>query len=460
MPKAIFSMIPVSEILKKTKGKLINGNSLFVFKGVSIDSRTIKKGELFIAIKGDRYDGHRFIREAVRKGAAGLIISKKTSVVKNIPTIYVKNTIKALGQTAQLYRRRFNIPIIAVTGSAGKTTTKNLIAAVLSSRYKVLKSLKSENNEFGAPLTLLRLNDSYDVVVLELGTNRPGEIRYLSRIAQPTISVLTNIGESHLERLRSSAGVFREKFNMVKNTDARGTIIFNKDDKYLRKIAKINIPQKKIGFSIDSKSSFRAYDISTNKKNHLNFKVSRKQFRLQSPAVHNIYNALAAICCGRELNLSYNNISTSIYKEKFREGRFEILHLRKIHLIDDTYNSNPVSFRSAVETLSLLKSRGRKILVCGDMLELGKRSLDLHKEAGEIVAKSSIDCCFAIGSYAEFIIKAIRSFSSSIELYHSNKLGEIHHCLRKRCQADDVVLVKGSRGMHMERTVDYLKRIF
>src|SRR3989344_254109 len=209
-------MLTVKEILKATRGKLVQGNPATVVTRVSTDSRDAQKGDLFIALIGDNFDGHDFIVQAVKKQAGALVVSKKIAVPDNIPVISVPDTAKALGNIAQFYRKSFCIPVIAVTGSTGKTTTKEMIAQVLSARYKVLKNISTENNHIGVPLTILRLKKTHQIAVLELGTNHFGEIRYLTQIAQPTVSVLTNIGESHLEFLRNLSGVFKEKFDIVR----------------------------------------------------------------------------------------------------------------------------------------------------------------------------------------------------------------------------------------------------
>ena len=238
-------MFTLKEIVQATGGKLFHAFKIRKIKGVSTNSRTLKKGELFIAIQGQKFDAHHFIPNVIEAGASAVVISKKEFIPKiEIPTVLVADTTKALGNIASFHRQRFKIPVVAITGSAGKTTTKEMIAAVLQTQYKVLKNFKTENNQFGVPLTLLQLRKSHEIVVMEIGTNHFGDIRWLTQVLQPTVAIFTNIGESHLEFLKNPAGVFREKSDLIRYQSLRGHIIFNSDDEQLKKIYFLNpIPE-------------------------------------------------------------------------------------------------------------------------------------------------------------------------------------------------------------------------
>ena len=319
-------MFTIKEILVATKGQLIQGVSSLKMDGVSINSRQIKRSQLFIAIKGERFDGHNFISQVIQKGIRAVIVSKRGYYPQHISVILVKDTTKALGNLAADYRNRFKIPIIAVTGSAGKTTTKEMIADVLGERYKILKNFETENNHFGVPLTLLKLNASHRAAVLELGTNQFGDIPYLASIVKPTICVFTNIGESHLEQLKSSAGVFKEKIQMVNHMNGRGVVVYNNDDDFLRKISTKKSLLKKISYSIDKKADLVAKDIHCI-KNKIQFKVKQKKFFLNTPGRHHIYNALAAIACGALCKVKYNQIKKALSHFQFPEGRQKILNV-------------------------------------------------------------------------------------------------------------------------------------
>ena len=453
-------MLTVHTIKKITKALSVSGNLSAVTKGVSINSRTIEAGQLFIAIKGANFDGHDFIKDAVQKGAVAVVVSKQIQCPDNIAVIRVDDTTKALGLIAAWHRRQFKIPVVAITGSAGKTTTKEMVAHVLGRKYNVLKNIGTENNQFGVPLTLLKLDASHEIAVLELGTNRPGDISWLARITCPTITIFTNIGESHLERLKTRSGVFREKSQLVKFMDPQGTIIFNNDDAYLPGLLKKRGQQTIIRFSCYNKAEYQAADIRVENNQRLRFTVKGWKFSLNTPAAHNIYNALSAISCGLASKIRYNDIITALNRFKFQGGRQEVRKVGRFWLINDTYNANPVSFKSAVHTLDAMHIRGKKIIVCGDMLELGVRSKALHETVGKVIAGSTVKNVLAVGEKAKFITQTVNRLNPRLSALHCPDLGEIQRQLADICRPGDAVLVKGSRGMHMERVVEYLEKLF
>ena len=451
-------MLTIKQIQEITQGILIQGNPDTKVRGASIDSRTAKKGDVFIAIKGERLDGHRFIREAQKKGVAGIVVQKKLRGLSSIPMIRVKDTTQALGQLAAFHRRRFSIPIIAITGSAGKTTTKEMIAHVLESRYKVLKNRKSENNQYGLPLTLLRLNSSYDIAVLELGTNQFGDIDYLSQIVDPTVAIYTNIGESHLQGLKSPRGVLREKTRLMNYLPPHGDVIFNQDDQYLKNFFKKRLPQTKMTYAIHHKAAFQARQIQKSQNDKITFMVNKKRFLIKTPVHHNIYNALAAICCGHLFKISYNSMKIKLNAFLFDNSRQQVKKIGQLTLIDDTYNSNPLSLKSAIRTLDSFLTKGRKICVCGDMLELGKTAYALHRDIGKTIARSSIDLVLTTGRYTKEITKIVQKSSVEKQAFHCRDIDEVNQRLKKYCQKGDVVLVKGSRATRMDRTVSFVRR--
>lgn len=449
-------MLTIQDIKKITKATLVCGDPSMGVTGVSINSRTIKKGNVFIAIKGQKFDGHDFVRAAIRNGASAIIVSNEVKCSNDIAVIYVKNTTKALGQIAAWHRQRFNIPVIAITGSAGKTTTKELIACVLESRFKVLKNIGTENNHFGVPLTLLNLNSSHDIAVLELGTNQPGDIRWLAQIVKPQIVVFTNIGASHLEGLKSEYGVFKEKAQLIKHMDPGGYIILNGDDRYLRTISRQRKNRKIISFGYGKNVDHQASRVVVRNNDQLQFKTHGHTFIIHSPAVHNVVNALAAISCGLVSKIRYNDIIAALGKFKFCGARQEIKRIGRSWLIDDTYNANPMSFKSAINTLAGLHIDGKRIAICADMLELGKRSRVLHQSIGKLIAQSSIDMVLTIGRHSRNIAQILKRSNGVILSVHCNDFQEIHRRLKRFCRPGDAVLVKGSRGMHMEKTVTFL----
>ena len=452
-------MFNLQDILLATDGNLIRGKNTARIPGVSIDSRTLKRGDLFIAIKGKNFDGHDFIKEVIKKSASAIIVSRRIHfpAAIAIPVILVTDTIKALGQIARFHRNRFPIPIVAITGSAGKTTTKEMVASVLGTEYSVLKNAATENNNIGVPLTLFKLNKSHEVAVVELGTNHFGEMRWLSKITNPTVAVFLNIAESHLEFLESLSGVFKEKFELVKNMSRDGCVIFNNDDHTLRKIAKKKIKQRLMSFGIETTCHYRANQICMEPDSTLRFRVNKREIiYLKTPARHNIYNALAAISCGRFLNISYANIRKALREFDSLKGRFSLYKIKQVRVIDDSYNANPLSLRSAIQTLDNLKIYGRRILVCADMLELGRYSRELHRSVGKFVADSQIDSVFTVGKLSRLISETAKR-NRYLYARHYDSVAAAQKGLKQYLRPGDTLLLKGSRAMRMERILAFLQ---
>jgi UDP-N-acetylmuramoyl-tripeptide--D-alanyl-D-alanine ligase len=425
-------------------------------RDVVTDSRLAKKGSLYFAIMGPRNDGHDFIGQAVTNGATVVVVSKR--IRTDIPGVWILNvndTTKALGKLAQYYRAKFKVPVIAITGSAGKTTTKEMIAKALGSRFKVLKNKRTENNQFGVPMTLLKLRPKHTAVVIEVGTNHFGEIAYLAKIVRPDIAVMTNIGASHLEYLKSKAGVFREKFDLVRFTDDKGAVIFNGDDDHLKKIGTKSITQKKVSFGTANGADVRAEDISYS-GGSMNFKVKKQRFRLKTITQHNVHNALAAIAVASVLKIDMKAIAGNLANWRSVDGRQCVLKHNGFTLINDTYNANPLSFLSAIKSLAAMHSKGRKLIVCGDMKELGKDSIKWHQYIGKEIGSIRVDAVMSIGKDAEYIGKAARSKNEQTYIRHFNDMGQLNEHLSGLVRKGDIVLVKGSRSMQMERVVNFL----
>ena len=448
--------LTVHDIVKVTRGTLVQGSSTGIVKKVCINSRLVRSSDAFVAIKGQRLNGHKFVSKAIAQGAKIIIVSQHVKCPSSVTVIKVKDTTRALGQVAAFYRQQFDIPIIAITGSAGKTTTKEIVADVLSSRFCVLKNDKSENNQYGVPLTLLKLKPKHTMAVLELGTNQSGDIRGLAKMVQPDVAIFTNVGESHLQGLKNTAGVFREKVSLLKELSPNGTIVVNADDAHLRKIKKLKRTQSIVKYGVKSKAHVRAENIQCGSRGHLTFSVSGKKFKLRDPVWHNISNALAAICCGQLFKISYNSINTKINKIKGQHGRLSIHRIGGLSIIDDTYNANPISYRSAIHVLDAFPAKGKKVLVCADMLELGVASKTLHQQIGHEIAQNNIDVVLTFGDHAKYLAKAIHTKNNKMTVFHCDDRRALHRRLKTYCCVGDVVLVKGSRGMHMEKTVNYV----
>lgn len=451
--------LSIEEIVEATDGRLLAAGRTAAVRGVSINSKTVQRGDCFIAIRGERHDGHKFVAEAVQKGAAAVVLSKNvTGLPSSATVIRVKDTTLALGELARHYRKKFKIPLIAVTGSAGKTTTKNLLAVVLAKRYRVLKNEGTQNNHIGVPLTLFKLKEVHQVAVVEVGTNRPGDIRWLTHVASPDIAIFTNIGESHLERLKTPANVFKEKFELAKGLAAKATIIFNGDDAFLKKLPRLRRDLRYVSFGRETDADYSADQLKM-EKDSLSFRINgRYRMKLKTRTPANSTNALAAAACGRVMGVSFAAIARALADFRFSTGRQSVNRVGGCWLIDDSYNANPVSARSALETLAGFNGTGRKIFICGDMLELGSQAKPLHESVGAFAASRHVNMIFAFGRRAQWIGRAARKADHRIAVRHTTSREELHRWLEDICRREDVILVKGSRGMKMDETVAFLTR--
>lgn len=456
-------MFKVKEILEATGGKLLQGSLEAAFRGISTDTRTIKPKELFLAIEGDNFNGHSFIKKAIEKKATGAIVSenRRNAYPKDFVAILVEDTVKALADIANFHRKKFDIPVIAVTGSNGKTTTKDMISRVLSEKYNVLSCQGTHNNHIGVPSTLLQLNARHEVVVLELGTSHKGEISNLSRIAIPDIAVFTNVGPSHLEFFKNIKSVFDEKISLLKNLRPKGTVVINKDDCSLHKIeSKYKKRFKILSYSVKNSSKFQATKINLG-FDSLEFLLNNKTWiRLNTPAEHNIYNALAAIACANLFNIDIAISKRALESFVFPKSRFNFLKVNDFSLIDDSYNSNPQSLESALKVISRFDSK-RRILVCGDMLELGKGSRKFHYDLGKKLGDYGVDILITVGKLARFLGKGAldNSFDEKM-IFSFDSIDGAGNKLINIISSGDVILVKGSRSLKLERIVDKIKSNF
>ncbi len=456
-------MFTVRDILDVVKGRILSGNPEEILTGVSTDTRKIKNGELFLAIKGGKFDGHSFILDAVSKGAGGVLvqdggITNANFKLPEVPFVSVDDSIRALGDIGNFHRARFNIPIIGITGSNGKTTTKEMTAAILNKKLNALKNFGTENNNIGVPLTLLRLNGEHNIAVLEMGTNHLGEIRRLSEIARPTIAVITNIGPSHLEYLEDMDTVFEAKSEILERMDSGAKLILNGDDEYLRKI-KTGL---KTTCYVLSKGADIYADKITVELDGINFRLNEKwDISLGVLGRHNVYNALAAISCAWDFGIPIEEIKDALKEFRVPNMRMEVKRFGDIKIINDTYNANPQSMKQAIEALRDMATEGRKVLIAGDMLELGTFSGRFHHLVGKQAAESGIDFILAVGKLAEHVAKGAQEAGMSekkIKLCVATK--EAREKVAKLIKKGDTILIKGSRAMRMEEIVNDLESQF
>ena len=470
----------INEIVKSTGGRLVGTGLNKSVSGISIDSRTIKRGEVFLAIKGGNHDGRDFIEEALLKGASGVVSSRRPPRGhRKTPVMVVPDTLKALGDIALFYRRRFNIPVIGITGSNGKTTLKEMIAHILEAEFSVLKNKGTENNFIGLPLTLLRLKKGHEVAVLEMGASRTGEIDRLSRILRPTIAVITNIGPSHLEYFGGLNSVLKAKSEVLRNMPENSWIVLNGDDRLL---AKIDKGLNSVTFGMGPRHDFKAtnikeginsleFDLSPVRNDKLNYNRGSKygrgisngvdgrvHFKLNLAGRHNIYNALAGIAVASILGVDIGTMQKRLSHFRALPMRMRMDLINRICIIDDTYNSNPLSSECAIQFLSGFKTKGRKIFVTGDMFELGRRAKYFHREIGKLVTNSRIDKLITVGRLSSQTALAARESGMKAEsICDCPSTGKAADLLMKITRPGDTVLIKGSRAMGMERIVENLK---
>ncbi len=463
-------ILTVDEIIEATGGKIIKKSSSKTFRGLSTDSRHISAGTLFLPIIGERFDGHDFITAAVKDGALGSLVQnglegKIKALSGNITLISVNDTLKALGDIAHFWRKKFELPVIAVTGSSGKTTTKEMIAEVIGLKKKVLKSRGNFNNLVGLPLTLLEINATHKAAIVEMGTNRSGEIGRLTQIAIPNVGVITNIGPAHLEGLESMDAVRKEKWDLFNNMGTKGTAIINNDDDSLRELAG-RWKGETLTFGIKKDADVHAENISKHEKTGTEFTltidgISRKLI-MSTTGKHNIYNALAAAASCRAVGIEYDLIHEGLVSFKPISRRMEILNLKNgAFLIDDTYNANPASVSAALKTLKDLKEKQRSTVILGDMLELGLWAEEMHENIGNLMADTGVDKVFLRGTFSRAVAEgAIRKGFKKNRIYFPETTEEIVTHLRQHLKQGDWVLVKGSRKMKMEKIVQELTSAF
>ncbi|OGC77848.1 MAG: hypothetical protein A2Z27_04765 [candidate division Zixibacteria bacterium RBG_16_50_21] len=458
--------LSVKESLGIVKGSLIEEKPEFLdthFTGVSIDSRTVSKGNLFVALSGEKYDGHDFVAQAVKSGARAVLVAEtkrqkiSSGVTGTVPVISVKDSKLALQSLGANYRQRFDIPVVAITGSNGKTTTKEMTAQVLASRYEVVKSQKSFNTQVGVPLTIFELTPETEVLILELGTSQFGELSRLTEIARPTSAVILNIGPAHLETFGSLENVAKAKFELLDRLPEDKPAFLNLDDPFLRKRASQE-RHKVVSFALQTKADYQALDLLISGNGHIDFKVRHNLVRLNILGRHNVYNALATYAVAESFGLSHQEIARELENYKPALLRMEILETGGVKLINDSYNANPVSMLAALESLMQTKTAGRRIAVLGDMLELGNEAKKLHQEIGKKAAESDLDYLLTVGVLAEFIARSaeVNGFSKKrVKSFDNNQAATEH--LLEILKPGDTVLLKGSRRMKLEEIAERLQ---
>jgi len=423
---------------------------------ISTDSRTLKRGELFVALRGENFDGHNFVESAAKAGAAGAIVDStwKGKVPENFALILAEDPLQAYQKLAANYRRSLSLKVVAITGSNGKTSTKDFAAAVLARGFRVTKTEGNFNNHVGLPRTILEATSQDEVAVWEIGMNHPGEVAALAKLAAPDVAILTNIGVAHIEFMGSREAIAVEKGALVEAVDAQGTVILNADDPFTASIAAR--ARAKVILAGTTAGTIRASEISQSGSG-TDFTIlegaHRCRAQLPVPGLHMVQNAMLAVAAGRVFGLSLEDCAAGLVAAPLTKARLQIKEIHGVQFIDDTYNANPESMKAALRTLVELDADGKRIAVLGEMGELGSESERGHREVGETAATFGIDQLITIGDLGELIARAaqagglekttaVRSTSEAAEL-----LGEI-------AEPGDLILVKGSRSARTERVIE------
>jgi UDP-N-acetylmuramoyl-tripeptide--D-alanyl-D-alanine ligase len=427
--------------------------------GYSIDSRSIQAGEVFFAVKGERLDGHDYVNSALQKGAVAAVISKDeihrySSEARLLP---VDDTLIALQSLAAAVRRLWGKPLIGITGSAGKTTTKEAIAHVLASRFKILKSEGNFNNHFGLPLMLLKLEPEHDLAVIEMGMSHAGEIRALAKIAQPEIGVVTNVAPVHLEFFDSLAGIARAKYELIESLPATGTAVLNADDEYVSQFGR-DYKGKVITYGTQLTAEVRAENVVSQGAEGSEFDVvspcGRHYARLPLVGEHNILNALAAVAVACSRGMSFLDAIGALATLKPADKRGQVLQLGNITVINDCYNSNPKALNAMVDALAAMKAK-RRIVVAGEMLELGPAGAQMHRDAGQHVADQKIKMLIGVRGLAKAMVEGAKNAGGKAEFMDTPE--EAGDWLARETRDGDVVLLKASRGVKLEKALEIWK---
>ncbi len=425
---------------------------------ICTDSRHLTKNCVFWAFRGETFDGHKFVSKALKTGSVAAVVDKKWAAShgeKQSPLIVVEDTRKAWLSLARHYSKPFLATKIALTGSNGKTTTKDMICTVLNRRGAVMGTAGNYNNDIGVPLTLFRLRKRHRFAVVEMGTNHPGEIRPLSYCVEPDIAIITNIGDSHLEHFKNRENVYKEKRTIRAGLKKDGILIVNADDAYLAKVRSTQ-KTKVTTFGI-KKGDLKADDIQLDDTGCPSFQIAGVPFHIPVPGKHNVYNALAAVSAGKLCGITLRQAANRLKRFKSVKLRMEVISCGGVRIINDCYNANPSSVEGALQTLGRMNGGGKKIAVLGDMLELGSSARQFHKQTGALAASLKIHAVYSFGQHGAWVAGGARAKGIPASRAKAFKTREgLAKYMLKRMNGDEQILVKGSRGMRLERVTEAL----
>ena len=439
----------VYEIVEATRGILVSGNKDDEINFFSQDSRQMTNGGMYIPLKGERFDGHNFIESAFQTGAQAIISEKNVNYEDKI-VIKVKDTHQALKDMASYLRNHRPVKVVGVTGSVGKTSTRDMVYSVVKQKYKTLKTEGNYNNEIGLPLTILRYHDE-EVLVLEMGMNHLQEMSRLSMIARPDIACITNVGTAHIGELGSRENILKAKLEIINGMKEGSTLIINQDNDMLQTVELPHLNVVRVGKG--KEASIQASHIvleETKSSFEVEYQGKKEIIEVPVQGEHNISNALIAIAVGIELNISLEDIKKGIQEFKLTKNRMDILEKNHKTVIDGTYNASVDSMKSSIDVLANYKKR--KVAILADMLELGEYSQQLHEEVGSYVASKGIDILVCVGKEAKYIYQKARESMKDVYYFESNQ--EVIARLDELLKEDDVILVKGSHSMNLKEVVE------
>ncbi len=449
----------LSEILTAT-GAELRGERVERFADVTTDTRKISEGALFVALSGERFNGEDFAREAVKKGAAGVVVSVRCPEEK-LPEqgsiLLVEDTLKAYQQIAHAWRKKFDIPVIAVTGSNGKTTTKDMVAAVLSARGPVCKTQANFNNEIGLPLTLLSIREEHVAAVVEIGMRGRHQIEALAPVAEPTVGIVTNVGETHIELLGSIENIAKAKCELVEAIPAGGTVILNQDDPRVAAMReKAGKDVRVLTFGIEQEADIRGESVAAG-ENETRFAVCVRDkyhdYVIPALGIHNVYNALAAVTVGFALGMKAMEVHEGLCHLESTGMRFECTVRDGIRIINDAYNASPMSMKASLETTAKLSRDSRKIAVLGDMLELGSISEQAHRQVGREAGQNGFEVLVTYGEMSKWIDEGAAEAGVE-EIQHADSHEDAARILQEIMHRGDTILFKGSRGLKIEKILE------
>lgn len=455
--------LTIKELILASEGQLVSKCSEEILvNDIVIDSRKASKENAFVAIVGENLDGHDFINLAINQGCKTIIKNKDNNVDienKEINVIEVNNTEVAFGDISRLYKNKFEMPFIAVTGSVGKTTTRDMVYSTISAKYNSLKNVGNLNNQFGVPLTLFNLNKEHECAVIEMGMSGFNEIEYLVNIVNPQIGIISNIGYSHVEHLGSRDGIFKAKMEITTNFDENSLLIVNGDDDCLKTLKDKHLfyKLKTFGFEKDNDIYCESFEMD---EDNINFVAvidgKREEFFIPTVGKHNIYNAMAAILVGINLNMTLEEIKDGLKNFQCTKNRLDIIKSNNLTIIDSVYNASIDSMTAALNILGRYKSR--RVAILGDMFEMGEFAEFGHRQVGK-AALNNVDILISIGKDSEFIVKELKENNMNPDnLYHFETKEEAIEKLDDIIKENDTILVKASRGMHLEKVVEYLNK--